>query len=60
MVSKGVFSIGGMGLVQYLQDGAPKIAFSCLVSDLYVRSLYYHGSYDGFVNQLITGGPHPV
>ena len=43
-----------------LQDGAPKIAFSCLISGRKWLNSMVYGRYNynihGFINQLITGG----
>ena len=49
-----------------MQDGAPKIAFSCLISGLTVVYGRYnelvHGGYTVMIYKPtnITGGPHPV
>ena len=47
-----------------LQGGAPKIAklvYKLLNSMVYGRyNELVNGDYQWFINQLITGGPHPV
>ena len=45
-----------------VQDGAPKVAFSCLINDFTDITWYNYSYWESkwFINQLIFGGGHPV